>query len=348
MKNKILTAVLIIFLCAGTLYAATGVATPAATVNLIKTTIISTSELEEKTAYYTNLGYTVTALEVLQTMINEELLKQGMERDGYLLTEEQKDQLLAAERSSLDSQVGRALTDEEFESVVYSQTGMSSAQYREYAALSYSMQWYVTDTKGSMFSEEALTPTDKEVETYYRRNQGSFANSEAVKVAMVVKEKTGDSSVDAGKLSELRTALSRIKAGTLTFEKAVNTYSEDSLSKAQNGVVGWLPIDNESYLALFGEDLYDAAFSLEDGEIYDTVLDSNIGYVILKVVQHTYFNIPGLDDTLSPAQTKTVRESIVETQMQNKANEIYSQGLEQIAAELYAQAKVNILYQGTN
>ncbi|MDD4396839.1 MAG: peptidylprolyl isomerase [Sphaerochaetaceae bacterium] len=345
-KTFLAIMVLAVLACASAFAA---VATPAATVNLIRTTLISTTQLDSAVQSYKSQGYTnVSSLQVLQLMIGQELLLQGAERDGIKLTEDQKDQLLASQKSSIESQTGATYTDDQFDELLQSQAGMTRAQYRDSIAQQYILQAYVTQTKSSMFTPTSINPTDKEVETFYRKNASQFVNPEAVRIALVLIPKTGDATKDAASLKTLQDALSQIQSGKLTFEKAVSTYSQDTASKSKGGEVGWIAIDNTTYQNLFGDAFYDAAFDLDDGEIAPSVVDSNVGYAIIKVLQHTQFKVLSLTDALSPTETSTVSDYIVYLLQQQKLQEIYTEASNLMIADLTKQAKINILYKEAN
>lgn len=328
----------------GLLFAGLGIATPAATVSLVKTAIIPTTKLEALKAAYEAQGAKVSALEILQSLINEELLVQGAQKDGIALTEEQKTQLLDHQKASIEQQVGQALTDEQFQQLLQAQAGMTVSEYKESLARQYAIQSFVTMRKQDMFRPAALLPDEKAVTSFFRKNASQFVNPEAVKVAVVLIHKTDSADQDAKNAATLKGALDEIKAGKLTFEKAVGLYSQDEASKSNSGQIGWLTIDNEDYRNLFGEEFYDAVFDLDDGEIAPEVIESNIGPCIVKVLMHTYFKVLGLDDPISPTESATVRQFIVDRLQQQKAAEIFQEATGQLLAELSKEAKIKIMY----
>jgi peptidyl-prolyl cis-trans isomerase SurA len=348
MNRKHLFAILVILtIAASATFAA--VATPAATVNLTKTTIISTAQLDSAVKSYESQGVTnVSALQVLQSMIGQELILQGAARDGVTLTEDQKDSLLASQKASLEQQIGQTMTDEQFQQVLSEQLGMTVSEYRDSIAQQYVIQSYVVSKKQNMFSAEALTPTDKEINTFYRKNASQFVNPEAVKISVILMNKTDDAQKNAEILAKLQGVLAQVKNGSITFEKAVSLYSEDTASKSKGGEVGWLTIDNTEYQNLFGEAFFNEAFDLDDGEITPEVIDSNIGYVILKVLQHTSFKVLSLTDPLSPTESATVTDYIVYLLQQQKASEVFNQASALVIDELTKEARINILYKEAN
>lgn len=292
-------------------------------------------------------GYQLSALEVLQTLIENALLDQGAERDGIVISESDKNQLLALYKTNVVEPQYGSMSDDDFKKLIEN-SGMTVEGIKDSLATMQRRQNYVLSAKPLYFTQAALMPTREEIESYYRKNRSSFANSEAVDVSLVVMTKGEDAAENEAKLKTLQDVLSQIKSGKLTFEKAVSTYSEDAASRAKNGEVGWLPIDNESYRALFGDAFYDAAFALDDGEIASQVIDSNIGYVIIKVMKHTQYKMPGIDEPLSPSVTETVAEYISYILYKEKRSAQFEKAAAELIAELTKQARINILYKEAN
>ncbi len=346
-RKTFIAALLIMVIAAGAASAAT-VATPAATVNLIRTTIIPKSDLEDAVNAAKAQGYQLSTLEVLQTLIENALLDQGAERAGIVISESEKNQLLALYKTNVVEPQYGSMSDDDFKKLIEG-SGMTIEEIKDSLATMQRRRNYVLSAKQSYFTQDALTPTRGEIESYYRKNRSMFANSEAVRIALVIMTKGEDAAENEAKLKTLQDVLSRIQSGKLTFEKAVSAYSEDAASRAQGGEVGWLPIDNEARRALFGEALYDAAFALDDGEIAPQVVDSNIGYVIVKVMRHTPYKMPALDEALSPAYPEvTVAQSISSVLQQDKFENQLKKAAAELIAELTKQARINILYKEAN
>lgn len=346
MKKSLVVAILILFAVAS-LFAAPSVASPAATVRLTKSTVISTSDLQAAVDSYTAQGYAVSPLEVLNALINDELINQGAARDGYVLTEDNKKELLASSKANVESQLGAALTDEDFASIVLNQTGLSIDEFKENLASQYIIQAYVVEKKADMFNSIAA-PTAKEIDTFYRKNASEFVNPEAVRMAIVLMDKSDNEADNKKTLKSLEDVLAQIKSGKLTFEKAVKTYSQDATSKANGGEIGWMTIDNADYEATFGADFYDTAFDLDDGEIGDHVVDSPVGYMILKVLEHTEFKKLSLTDPISPTEPTTVTEYITNYLLSLKQEEMLGAAYNSLINDLKKDAKINILYKESN
>ena len=115
--KKIISLILVISLVLCSAFAVPNNRNAAATVNLIRNTVITNADLANQMSA---LGATSDdqALSVLNIMINDEVFLQGAERDGITVTDAQLDALYAQQKSSYESQAGGTLTDEQFEQVV--------------------------------------------------------------------------------------------------------------------------------------------------------------------------------------------------------------------------------------
>ena len=101
---KRFSTVLLLLLAASVLFAASMISEPAATVNLIRNSVITVEDLNAEVERYRNAGMTdVTVQDVLQTMINDEVFIQGAERDGITINDRQIDSLYRQIRVGLNA-----------------------------------------------------------------------------------------------------------------------------------------------------------------------------------------------------------------------------------------------------
>ena len=337
--KKILAFVLIITLSATTLFAAAISTSPAATVNLIRNTRITVDDLNKKIA---ELGATQDqALDVLNIMINDEVFLQGAERDGIKVTDSQKNALYSQMKTQIEQANGVTLTQEEFDNLAIEQYGSVEA-YKEYLTQNYIVQAYLTKEKGEELSQKNYTPTDTEINTYYRRNRTSFIQAENVYFAHVYIAKTGDTAKDNSNKALLQDVANQIKSGKMTFEAAVSKYTEDKESIATGGVMGYLSSDNTTVRAGWGDNFVDEALSLEIG--VPTFMESLTGYHIVKVISHNDAKMLTLDDRIDPAQNYTVRDYITEGLSYQNYQIAMSEALNDMIAQLRSEANIKILY----
>lgn len=317
------------------------ISTPIVRINLTKNAVITQQQLDEAVSTYSEAyGTTFEPATVLDALISDELFRQGLERDGYTLTDDQKSQLLASQKANIEAQVGMTLTDEQFEQLLQSQQVISLDDYKEYLSNQYLLQAYVTTAKADMFDNAPL-PTDSEVESFYKKNKSSFISNENVKLAHIFFPFGDDKDAAYKKATEVSDMIS---SGRITFEKAVTQYSEDADSKDKAGDIGWLQINDETTMAYMGENFFDEVFKLDAGDV-SGVIESLAGYHIVKVSVHNDTKILGIDDKVSPADTTTVREYITSLLYNESLNTVFQEAYLSLIEDLRAQASIKYLKQ---
>ena len=339
MKKSIIIAAALLLAVVFAAPAFSAISTPVVRINLTKNYVITQEMLDEKVAEYKQVYESVDSATVLDAMISDELLNQAMERDGYVLTDAQKDELLASQKSSIESQLGMSLTDEQFEYVIQANYGVELAYFKEYLAEQYLVQAYVMNMKSEFFADEKLMPTTAEVEAFYKKNKSSFISPENVKLAHIFFPFGEDK---AAALKKANDVASQIKSGKITFEKAVSTYSEDTESITSGGDIGWLSISDTDTQAYMGENFFEKVFELDAGEV-SGVIESLAGYHIVKVSVHNDAKILGIDDKTSPTESTTVRDYITSYLYQEKASAAYQEAFISLVADLKSQASIKYL-----
>ncbi len=313
------------------------ISTPVVRLNLIRTKVITQEELDEHLASYKEqYGDSLDSATVLDAMIADELLIQGMERDGFTLSDDQKNELLAAQRANIEAQVGQTLTDEQFEYVLQTNLGVDSATYKEYIAQQYLVQNYVMTKQPSYFTDEAIAPTAEEVEAFYKKNKSSFISPENVKLAHIYIPFGEDRDAALKQATEVAELIS---SGKITFEKAVGEYSKDEDSIASAGDIGWLSINDTDTMNYMGENFFNKVFELDAGDV-SGVIESLAGYHIVKVSVHNDAKILNIDDKTSPTETTTVRDYITNYLANQKANVQYQQAYMALITDLKSQASI--------
>lgn len=339
MKKSIIIAAVLLLAVVFAAPAFSAISTPVVRLNLTKNYVITQEMLDAKVAEYKQVYESVDSATVLDAMISDELLKQAMERDGYVLTDAQKDELLAAQKSNIEAQLGMTITDEQFEYVIQTNYGVDLDYYKDYLAEQYLVQSYVMTAKSDYFTDEKLMPTTAEVESFYKKNKSSFISPENVKLAHIYFPYGDDS---AAALKKANDVSAQIKSGKITFEKAVTTYSEDTESITTGGDIGWLSIDDTDTMAYMGENFFEKVFELDAGDV-SGVIESNAGYHIVKVSVHNDARILGIDDKTSPTETTTVRDYITSYLYQEKASAAYQEAFIALVADLKSQASIKYL-----
>ena len=316
------------------------ISNPIVRINLTKTTVITQQQLDEKLAQYRQAyGDSVESSTVLEAMISDELLAQALERDGYVLNDDAKNELLAAQKASIEQQYAVQLTDEQFASVIESNYGVSVEEFKDYIADQYTVQNYVVSVKKDMFSEENLVPTKAETEEYYKKNKFSFISPENVKLSHIFFEFGSDKDAVLKKATDVAR---QIKTGKISFEKAVAQYSEDKNSVEKAGDIGWLAINDADNQQVMGQNFFDKVFALDTGEV-SGVIESNAGYHIVKVSVHNDTKILGIDDKTSPTSDTTVRDYITNGLYEQKMNAVFQQAYLSLISDLKNAASIRYL-----
>ena len=261
--KKTLSVISILLVFMMTLSAAT-ISSPAATVNLTKNKVITMDQLNKEVEFYTNNGVSVQQIDVLNSLIDEILIEQGAARDGYTVSDSELEQLYAQQKTSVESQVGRTLTDEEFEAVVIESYGTVD-EYKSYLKLQYLTQIYVSGAKADVLNNVA-EPTEKEIKTWYRQNSSNFTLPERVRLSLIAMEKTGDSSTDSQKLATLQSCYNDIKSGKISFEKGVQLYTEDTASLSVGGDWGFMA-DTSTTRTNMGNEFVESVMLMDAGDI---------------------------------------------------------------------------------
>ncbi|MFA7670965.1 MAG: peptidylprolyl isomerase [Sphaerochaetaceae bacterium] len=346
MKNKIiLVLTILILLPFGSLFADV-ISSPAATVNLIRNRIITNTELNEKQRQYqaeaieAGSSEIITRSDVLDVLINDELVLQGAERDGYTIKDSQLDQLLRQQRSYVEEQIGQKITDLQFEQVIKNSYGIGLEEFRKSLKESAIVDLYV---RGKMASalEEYNNPTDKEINDFFRTNRSAFMNPELVRISHIFIPFDDDS--DKAEAKKQMDQLARwIKYGTYTFEELVPRYSKDKDSKDKGGDIGWLAYDDSDMRSYLGPQFFDEVFTLSLGKP-SGVLESNGGYHIVKVTTHTEAKLLGLNDYINPDSRMTVYQYIEQTLISRSKQVAYLRAIEKLVTQLRNEAEVKIL-----
>ncbi len=347
MKRSVLM-ISIMLLVGFHLTAATIGGAPAATVRLTKTTPISMAELDAEVAEYQQSAKaagqdsaSIDPLQVLNLLINNELFRQGAARDGVKITESMIDSAYATQKANLEASYGQSITDAQFAEIISNNFGSVEA-YRKMVGEQLMVDSYVRLKKADVLGK-AVSITDAEINNFYRKNKTQFVSPETVKLSHIYIPFSADQSVNDKNKTILDDVAARIKAGSLTFEKAVVDYSQDAQSKNKAGDIGWLTMDNSDALAGLGDAFFDVAFSTEVGTT-SSVVTSLTGYHILKVLAYNETKILGLDEPISPNTSSTIRDYIKSELSSAKQQENYYQAINSLVDELRKSATVNILY----
>jgi peptidyl-prolyl cis-trans isomerase D len=123
---------------------------------------------------------------------------------------------------------------------------------------------------------QAITPTPQQVEAHYQSNLEQFANPEQIKAQHILL-KTADKDAAAVR-ARIDGILKEVKAPGADFAALARKYSEDDVSKANGGDLGFF--GRGSMVKPFE----DAAFALEPNQISE-VVQTDFGFHVIKLLE---------------------------------------------------------------
>lgn len=314
---------------------------PVAAVNLIRSEMISRNALDAKIAELeaANGGQKLNEEDVLDIMINDVLVLQGAERGGIVLSDTDLATLVKNQKSSVESQLSRTLTNEEFDAILQQAYQMSLKEFTQTLYENYIVNSYIRSAKSDMITT-IPAPTADQIKAFYRKNTASFINPEYSKFSHIFITKSLSTNADPkAKADEIHR---KVRYGTSTFDELVVSASQDEKTKFLGGTVGWVAIDDAAEIQAYGESFINALFALEVNEI-SQVLESKTGYHIVKILDHRDPRILGLDDTLNPTSVMTVRQYINQNLYTANQEAVYQKAISELVAELRAEAQITIL-----
>ena len=323
----------------------------AATVNLTKNEFISVLQVEQRIRQYQQLiaqgitGIPTEPMKVLDLMIQEVLIRQAaeeaVEKGQIQVSSQMIDAQIDAVRKDLDRQQGSPVTDRQFEEVVLRETGLTIEAYKKQIRDQFITQEYIKLAKQNIFAN-ITGPTEKQIEDQYRRNATSFTNPELVRISEVyISTRELTTAENRRKaLERAEGALREIRNSNKPFEEAVLNYTDDMQTKYSGGDKGFFA-RNDPRTQAYGSDYIEALFDLEVGEISD-VIQSRIGYHIVKVTDHRNPKLLSLDDPINPLESQTVRAFIRELLTQEIQNQALQRAIEELTQELEERAEIRI------
>ncbi len=345
---KRLLVLVITVICASSMLFAATIGAPAATVRLTKTTPILVSDLDAEVARYQASAVqngtdpaAVDPLQVLSLLINNELFRQGAARDGVKITDSMIDQAYASQKTNIEASYGQKLTDEEFKQVINANFGTVES-YKKMIGEQLMVDSYVRMKKAAELNKP-ISISETEISSFYRKNKTQFVSPETVKLSHIFIPYVEDEQVNAKNKDTMIRVAQQLRSGSLSFEKAVVEYSQDTRSKTKAGDIGWLTMDDTQALQGLGDTFFDVAFSTEVGDT-STVVESKTGFHILKILAYNETKILALDDQINPDTTTTIRDYITSQLTGAKQQEVYYSAINSLVEDLRKSASVNILY----
>lgn len=161
-------------------------------------------------------------------------------------------------------------------------------------------------------------PADDEILAYFNDNVSTY-NDARRSSNLLVKVDSDASDEDKEKArATAQEALDKINSGELSFEDAVEKYSEDTGSKDDGGDVGW------DKLTSFVTEYQDALTALSKGQI-SGIVETTYGYHIIKCTD--YFHVDEKADSIDKLPSE-IKDAIASSLKSSQVEEDYNAWLE--------------------
>jgi len=301
--------------------------------------------------------------EVLNSMIDTALVLQAARRDGKELTDLQvkqyaimqfsqnvgfqlneqqfndllKQQLaqnqlrgrLQSEFINLKLKLGRDPSEIEINTIVNPILETAVSEYLEAMKSQLTIQNYISFVGESQFKSIAK-PSEQDIQNEYEIQEGDLVLPPMKRVShiffpTIINNGQSPIMMTPGQKDDVyksvETVLKKLKNGVLTYEAAVREFSEDPDSKTKVGDIGYLTRKDTGAIQSLGQNFVDAVFTLELRQF--KIIESNVGYHIVKITEDLEKTFLSLDDPINPMQIVTVREKIIDELMAVRQQEMF-------------------------
>lgn len=234
----------------------------------------------------------------MDDLIDRELVRQALEREGVLIAE-------AEVRAWVERSRGRVEGDPIYQGAPFEQ--ILAARHRDIATFEADARMRLGLER--LASVERGPITEADLRRHFERHRHWFAGGSA-HIRMILRDTTAAADPEAAR-REAQDLLARtrdeIVAGRLSFEEAARRYSDDPASAADGGDLGVL-----STRAPYPAALLRAAFVLEPGEVSPPV-DTIFGVHLVLVVAY---------ESAPPVTFEAVRERVFDDLAEERAREV--------------------------
>lgn len=240
-------------------------------------------------------------LQVLQSLIEQEVMFQKAEKEGTVPTEEE----ITTEINKQKNQSGKSSDQIDKD---MKEAGVTDASLRDSVKKAIAIQKLVEKITGKI---EA--PGDAEIDAYYNGNKSAFVKKKGVKLAAIVIDPSnsgeGDATIDeASAVQKGNEIIKKIQAGQ-EFSALAREYSEDQ-SKFQGGDLGYISEDEmkQSFPAQVVASLMNPQF--EVGKIITAPMQGK--FYIFKLQERSD------KDEAVTLETPGIRQQVIESITNNR------------------------------
>jgi len=315
-----------------------------ATVKLEKTEVISLSQFKQKVEEVEKQNRAALSLEdkkkLLDLMISEILINQASAKENIASSQAEIDARIKVAKQSggMQMNLNRELTDAELKSLVQ-QSGFGWEEYLKQLQKAIIQQKFVM-LKKKPFFDTIKEPSAEEIEDVYQSNKTTFVAPDIVRFKHIFFDTRNlNSKEEKDKARNRAEEVYRELRNGASFDELVVKYSDDKSSRYKGGDFGYLFRDDKAKKQLLGKDFFEAPFLMKVGEISE-VLQSNIGYHIIKISENMPFKVLGLNDPIPPLNKTTVKDEIKDQLLQRKQAELYQKAVLEVIDELKKKAEI--------
>jgi parvulin-like peptidyl-prolyl isomerase len=274
----------------------------------------------------------------LNSQITEALIEQAAERDKITVSDAEFNTRLQGYRNM----VGPSATDEQFEAALKAQ-GSTLDEFKTKLRKQLVTEKYITTKKQALFSA-IKDPTEDEIGAFFTTYSAQFVRPDTVRFNYVLTDTTGNA--DKAKAKELIDSLAKqINHDPAKFDE-IMMKSAVAGSGYKGGDFGYLPKNNQQGQNLLGKSFL-VPFSLKVGEVSD-VLESSMGYYILKVTEILGQKFLTLADAVQPGAAMNLHDYIKGTIAQQRQQQILQKAVAEINTELRTPDTVTVFEQYLN
>lgn len=312
-----------------------------ATVRLHKTSTISRNEHRNRVELVeAQTGRSLSdeqKLQLLDAMIDAELMLQDAMNVDIRVREQEIDASLEQQRTLLSRQSGQPISEGQFKELIEQQTGLQWNIYRQQVKERLLQESYVLRAKRELFAA-IKEPTDSAVRTFYEQNATQFTNPAIVHVEFLLLRTDNVSQAEASARNARATEILRTIGGSSSEFESQKQGSLDDPSFSANEII--LLRENRQQLDIYGAAFMRQVFELEERKIAPTVVESKLGYHIIRVIDKREPKILLLSDPILPGQTVTVQSQIRNQLLVQKQQEVLQKAVREVIADLRNRADI--------
>jgi peptidyl-prolyl cis-trans isomerase SurA len=282
-------------------------------------------------------------VQLLDVLINQMLVRQDAESLGISVDDSE---VLPAAMQGLSMELqqmgqipaGSVLTDEVQFRALLEEGGHDYDLYLENAKNSLLIEKYITQTKKEEF-QNMEGPDDKTIEDFYNQNISQFVQPEYVQLSQIYFALGEGADKDAVK-SQANDLFRKISGGQVVFDEAINDSGDDFPYTQTRGQSFTVARGDSKATQVFGESFTNSLF---DGKEMNLVylLESNVGFHIVRLEDHKDAGVLGLNDRINPMQDLTVRTYLIRVITSQMQQQLYAKIQQEVVLELRERAEVN-------